>query len=116
MASWKQYYSDTSTDISYLEKVSLWAIASMEDAVPETKHERRSNAINAKMMLGYFYQELLMGPLMLNHCAVSAAVSVIGLLIAHAQISMRLICSSCPAIIYWFIMLCSLDKRPVQEY
>ena len=110
MASWKRYHSETSTDISYPQKVIRWAIASMEDAVPEMKHERRSNATKANMVSGHFYQELLMGPLMLNHYAVLAAISMIGLLIAHVQISTRLICSSCPAI-YWFMALCFLGQE-----
>jgi len=44
---------------------------------------------------------LLLGPKFLSHYAILAGFALVGTFIAHVQISTRLICSSCPAI-YWF--------------
>ena len=44
----------------------------------------------------------LLGPRTLPHYAVLAAFTLLGLTVAHVQISTRMIFSSCPAI-YWYI-------------
>jgi phosphatidylinositol glycan class V len=44
---------------------------------------------------------LLIGPTFLSYYAILAGFALVGTFIAHVQISTRLICSSCPAI-YWF--------------
>jgi GPI mannosyltransferase 2 len=55
-------------------------------------------------------RELLMGPLMLGHYAVLAAACLLGLTVAHVEISTRMICSTCPAI-YWYMTLCCCQNH-----
>jgi phosphatidylinositol glycan class V len=50
---------------------------------------------------------LLKNPGLLGHYAILAILALIGLVIAHVQISTRLICSTSPAI-YWFMAYCML--------
>lgn len=52
---------------------------------------------------------LLESPILLGHYAVLAASSLVGLIMAHVQISTRLICSSCPAF-YWYLAV-KISKR-----
>jgi GPI mannosyltransferase 2 len=54
---------------------------------------------------------LLMGPLLLGHYAVLAATCLVGLTVAHVEISTRMICSTCPAI-YWYMALCCNNGVP----
>lgn len=55
---------------------------------------------------------LVHNPLLLGHYAMLAIVAVVGIVIAHVQISTRMICSSCPAII-WYLTYCMIqDKNP----
>jgi phosphatidylinositol glycan class V len=51
---------------------------------------------------------MLLGPNMLAHYALLAGFTVIGLTVAHVQISTRMICSACPSI-YWFMSALILD-------
>jgi len=48
---------------------------------------------------------------LLGHYAVLSILTFIGLVIAHVQISTRMICSTSPAII-WFIAHCLLTQSP----
>ena len=54
---------------------------------------------------------ILHGPKMLSHYAVLAAVAMLGLTVAHVQITTRLICSSCPAIYWHMAYLCDTETR-----
>eukprot|EP00536_Pseudo-nitzschia_multiseries_P007878 jgi/Psemu1/196614/e_gw1.190.3.1 len=51
---------------------------------------------------------LLENPYLLGHYAILAIVTVLGIVIAHVQISTRMICSTSPAII-WFMAHCLLS-------
>jgi phosphatidylinositol glycan class V len=55
---------------------------------------------------------LLYNPILLGHYAILAILTLVGLVIAHVQISTRMICSSSPAIT-WFLTYCHLqDHNP----
>jgi Mannosyltransferase (PIG-V) len=58
---------------------------------------------------------ILMGsPILLGNYAVLAASVMLGLFVAHVQISTRLICSSCPAL-YWYMTACLIKDYGVYE-
>lgn len=76
-----------------LELLVPWAFDSLRRSIPPPQ---------THSSLGYEEQLLLKNPYLLGHYAVLAAVCSVGLTIAHIQISTRLICSSCPAMI-WFL-------------
>lgn len=55
---------------------------------------------------------LIHNPKLLGHYAILAGLTLLGLLVAHVQITTRMICSSSPAAI-WFLTYCHLqDKHP----
>jgi len=49
-------------------------------------------------------KKLLLGPLTLPHFLLLCAMTIIGMTIAHVEVSTRLICSTCPAF-YWYTYL-----------
>ena len=55
--------------------------------------------------------QVLIGPKFLPHYAILAGFALVGTFLAHVQISTRLICSSCPAILWFFtsLLLLALD-------
>jgi phosphatidylinositol glycan class V len=56
------------------------------------------------------YTLLLHNPLLLGHYAILAILTLVGLILAHVQISTRMIVSSSPAII-WFLTYCLLQEE-----
>jgi GPI mannosyltransferase 2 len=79
-----------------------WAISALRAWVPfdrpvsSSKYHQDVNVV------------LFMGPLLLGHYAILAAACLVGLTVAHVEISTRMICSTCPAI-YWYMALCCHD-------
>jgi phosphatidylinositol glycan class V len=55
---------------------------------------------------------LVHNPLLLGHYAILTIVTLVGIAIAHVQISTRMICSSCPAIIWYLTYSMIQDKHP----
>uniref|UniRef100_A0A7S3Q1V4 GPI mannosyltransferase 2 n=1 Tax=Chaetoceros debilis TaxID=122233 RepID=A0A7S3Q1V4_9STRA len=56
----------------------------------------------------------LIGASMLAHYALLAGFTLLGLIVAHIQISTRMICSSCPAI-YWFFSFLILRSPKIKD-
>jgi len=59
----------------------------------------------------YHLDLLLKNPRLLGHYAILGILAAIGLVVAHVQISTRMICSTSPAI-FWFIAYCMMSKPP----
>jgi GPI mannosyltransferase 2 len=80
-----------------------WPIQALSDSLGLAKATRTGCS---KRMTDY----LLKNPRLLGQYAILAILSLVGLLIAHVQISTRLICSSSPAAI-WFLTFCLLGGK-----
>jgi hypothetical protein len=61
-----------------------------------------------------YHNNLVHNPILLGHYAILAFLTLVGIVVAHVQISTRMICSSSPAII-WFLTYCHFDdkRRPI---
>ena len=55
--------------------------------------------------------DFLLGPNMLSYDAVLCVAALVGLTVAHVQISTRLICSTCPAIYWYLAYLILLEEK-----
>lgn len=94
-----------------LPNVVEWAISSLAATASTTASNNKNMSQNDNLKL-QTDESVLLGPLLLGHYAVLAAVCVVGILVAHVEIITRMICSSCPAI-YWYMALCSgATKEP----
>ena len=55
-------------------------------------------------------EQYLLGPLTLPFYAILGAISLVGVTVAHVEVSTRLICSTCPAF-YWFCSFSCMKER-----
>ena len=91
-----------------LKRVFSWAIAVLGSSVDWKKHASNRQLSSGESITSWIHLQLLAGPYMLAHYAILAAVSIVGLIVAHIEITTRMICSSCPAI-YWYMTICCCD-------
>jgi len=132
-ASWLRYirqyfhWANKKTDSSQGERSFLhhplfWVIYALQEFsngpgsmdIPEDRHvqQTKSPSTQAEDDSKEFEMicSILYGPLVLGHYAVLGAATLLGLLIAHVQISTRLLCSMSPAL-YWHMMALSLRHK-----
>jgi phosphatidylinositol glycan class V len=95
--SWKEHVSSGDTKGGLLDCIH-WATWALRRGGDESS---RSHA----------EESILHGPRMLSHNAELAAIAMLGLTVAHVQITTRLICSTCPAIYWHLAYLCDADTK-----
>jgi GPI mannosyltransferase 2 len=97
----------------YPFKIIDWSIHSLHDFATgsnnniSSKSSTSTNTSTSTMCTTeqYAIQQTFVGnPMVLGHYAVLAASTILGITIAHIQISTRMIFSTCPAI-YWFLIV-----------
>lgn len=95
--SWKEHMSRNDTKGSLFDCIqwATWALRRCGDDSSQSRSE----------------ESMLHGPRMLSHYAVLAAVAMLGLTVAHVQITTRLICSTCPAIYWHLAYLCNSETK-----
>ena len=113
-ASYSRYTARSKTNNGLLRLVD-WAVSSLQASVSwsvptlgtdstssTTKSSATRKDISSPLQVDLY---LLAGPCALEHYAVLAALCIVGILVAHIEITTRMICSSSPAI-YWYMALC----------
>lgn len=87
-----------------------WPIRALADSVSDQPDASQSSSDEKSIPLHDF---LVYNPRLLGHYAILAGLTLVGLVVAHIQISTRMICSSSPAII-WFLTWCRLQDKSVR--
>jgi phosphatidylinositol glycan class V len=100
--SWNDFRKQEESSSSILPmriwKWAMFALASMDANNISTNRNSNTNHEHNDML----------APNMLAHYALLAGFTIIGLTVAHVQISTRMICSACPSL-YWFMSALILD-------
>ena len=107
MQSLERYRKKQDNKANGLNSLTLllrWAIFALKEAHPTKFAQAQTNKTNHAHS-NYMDNRgvlVLLGAQHLGHYVVLAGVALLGLIIAHVQISTRLICSTCPAV-YWYM-------------
>ena len=84
-----------------------WPLRALADSVKTSQGEVSTGSPSPKLS---YYQYLIDNPRLLGHYFLLAGLTVVGLTVAHVQISTRMICSSSPAAI-WLLAYCHLQEE-----
>lgn len=92
-----------------------WSVQALADSVVPLPSKQ--NVTLQPKFTAQVHSHLVSNPLLLGHYAILAGLTLVGLLVAHVQISTRLILSSSPAIV-WFLTYCHLQTKsqPLRQF
>ena len=94
-----------------------WPIHALSDSVDQTLFHglgtQPSSTTSTSSPVEAACLWLLFNPVLLGHYAILAGLTIVGLIVAHVQISTRMICSSSPAII-WLLTYCHLQDQSLR--
>jgi len=93
----------------WIREVCGWAIYSLQEFATVDINAEAAAVASANATPA----DILHGPHLLGHYAVLGAAMILGLTIAHIQISTRLICSTCPAVYWHMADRITNPKRPM---
>jgi GPI mannosyltransferase 2 len=106
--SWNRFASQlnekTMKQHQYLTKIIGWSIQSLQEFASKSYTSIQATEQSAVEMT------FMGNPLLLGHYAVLAVCTILGITIAHVQISTRMIFSTCPAL-YWYLVVKISERR-----